>query len=44
MKWMSDVVRVEEEERKGAYSVLMGKPKGWDHLEDPGVGGRIMLE
>jgi len=28
MKWMSDVVRVEEEERKGAYSVLMGKPKG----------------
>jgi hypothetical protein len=31
-------------ERRGAYSVLMRKPEGRDHLEDPGVDGRMMLE
>jgi hypothetical protein len=30
--------------RTGAYGVLMGKPEGRDHLEDPGVDERIMLE
>jgi hypothetical protein len=30
-------------ERKGAYRVLAGKPEGRDHLEDPGVDGRIVL-
>jgi hypothetical protein len=31
-------------ERRGAYRVLMGKPEGKNHLEDPCVDGRIMLE
>jgi hypothetical protein len=30
-------------ERRGAYKVLVGKPEGGDHLEDPDVGGRIIL-
>ena len=30
-------------ERRGVYRVLVGKPEGKDHLEDPGVGGRIIL-
>ena len=30
-------------ERRGAYRVLVGKPKGRDHLEDPGVDGRTIL-
>jgi hypothetical protein len=25
------------------YRVLMGKPEGKEHLEDPGVDGRIIL-
>jgi hypothetical protein len=31
------------EERRGVYTVLVGKPEGKDHLEDPGVDGRIIL-
>jgi hypothetical protein len=31
-------------ERRSAYNVLIGKPEGRDHMEDPGVDGRIMLE
>jgi hypothetical protein len=31
-------------EGRGAYSLLMGKPDGRGHLEDPGVDGRVMLE
>jgi hypothetical protein len=31
-------------ERRGAYSVLVGKPEGRNHLEDPGVDGRIILK
>jgi len=31
-------------ERRGAYSVLMGKSEGRDRLVDPGVDERIMLE
>jgi hypothetical protein len=30
-------------ERRGVYRVLVGKPKGKDHLEDSGVDGRIIL-
>jgi hypothetical protein len=31
-------------ERRGAYSVLVGKPVGKNHLEDLGVNGRIILK
>jgi len=31
-------------ERRGAYSILMGKPEERVHLEDPGVDGRIILK
>jgi len=27
----------------GVYRVLVGKPEGRDHLEDPGVDGTIIL-
>jgi hypothetical protein len=30
-------------ERRGVYSVVVGKPEGKNHLEDPGVDGRIIL-
>jgi hypothetical protein len=30
-------------ERRDAYRVLVGKPEGRDHLEEPGVDGRIIL-
>jgi hypothetical protein len=30
-------------ERRGAYRVMVGKLEGRDHLEDPGVDGRIIL-
>ena len=29
--------------RGGVYRVLVGKPEGKNHLEDPGVDGRIIL-
>jgi len=29
---------------EGAYRVLMGKPEESDHLEDPGIEGRIILK
>jgi hypothetical protein len=31
------------EARRGAYVVLVGKPVGKKHLEDPGVNGTIIL-
>jgi hypothetical protein len=31
-------------ERRGAYRVLVGKPKGMNHLDDPGVDGNIILK
>ena len=31
-------------ERRCAYRVLVGKPEGKNHLEDPGVDGRIILK
>jgi hypothetical protein len=30
-------------EGRGLYSVLVGKPDGKNHLEDPGIDGRIIL-
>jgi len=30
-------------ERRGVYRILVGKPEGKNHLEDPGVDGRIIL-
>jgi hypothetical protein len=27
----------------GVYKVLVGKPEGRNHLEDPGIDGRIIL-
>ena len=30
-------------EGRGVYRVLVGKPKGKNHLEDPDVDGRIIL-
>jgi hypothetical protein len=30
-------------DRRGLYSVLDGIPEGKNHLEDPGVDGRIIL-
>ena len=31
------------EERRGAYRVLLVKPEGKNHLEDPSVDGRRIL-
>jgi len=30
-------------ERRGVYRVLVGKPEGKNHLQDPGVDVRIIL-
>jgi hypothetical protein len=30
-------------EKRGVYRVLVGKPEGRNHLEDPGLDGRIIL-
>jgi hypothetical protein len=29
--------------RSSVYRVLVGKPEGKNHLEDPGIDGRIIL-
>jgi hypothetical protein len=31
-------------ERRGAYMVSMGRPGEGDHVEDPGIDGRIILK
>ena len=31
------------QERRVVYRVLVGKPEGRDHLENPGADGRIIL-
>jgi hypothetical protein len=42
IKWAGHVARMGK--GRGAYRVLVGKPKERDHLEDPGVDERIILE
>jgi hypothetical protein len=41
MRWMGHVACMGE--GTGVYRVLVGRPKGRDHWEDLGVGGRITL-
>jgi len=41
MRWARHVARMGE--RRGVYKVLVGKPKGKNHLEDLGVDMRIIL-
>jgi hypothetical protein len=41
MIWARDIARMGK--RRCVYRVLTGKPEGRDHLEDPGVDGRIIL-
>jgi hypothetical protein len=31
-------------DRRGAYRVLVGKPEGKNHLEDPGLDGSIIVK
>jgi hypothetical protein len=31
-------------ERRGAYSVLLGRPEGKNYLKDLGIDGRIILK
>jgi hypothetical protein len=31
-------------ERRGVYMALVVKPEGRNHLEDPGVDGRLILK
>jgi len=42
MRWAEHVAR--SCEKRGAYRILVGKPKGKSHLEDPGVNGSIILK
>jgi hypothetical protein len=42
LRWAGHVARMGE--RRGAYRALVGKPEGSNHLEDPGVDGRIILK
>ena len=41
MRWAGRVARMGE--RSGVYRVLVGKPEGRDHLEDPGIDGRVII-
>jgi len=41
IRWAGYVVRMGE--RRGVYRVLVGKPEGKNHLQDPGVDVRIIL-
>jgi hypothetical protein len=42
MKWAGHVAR--KGERRGVDRVLVGKPEGKGHLEDPGVDGKTILK
>jgi hypothetical protein len=42
LKWAGHVARMGE--KRGAYRVLVGKPEGKNHLENPGVDGKIILK
>jgi hypothetical protein len=41
LRWVRHIARMGE--GRGVYSVLVGGPKGGNHWEDLGVGGRITL-
>ena len=41
MRWAGHVARMGD--RRGVYRDLVEKPKGKNHLGDPGVDGRIVL-
>jgi len=41
MRWAGNVAHMGES--RGVYRVLVGKPEGNSHLEDPGIDGRIIL-
>jgi hypothetical protein len=41
MRWAGRVARVGG--RRGVYRVLVGKSEGKNHLEDPGIDGRVIL-
>jgi len=41
MRWAGHVARTGES--RGKYRVLVGKPEGKNHLEDPGIDGRKIL-
>jgi len=41
MRWAGHVARMGE--RRAVYRDLVGKPEGKNHLEDPGIDGRIIF-
>ena len=41
MRWTGHTSRVGE--RRGAYTVLVGKPEGKNYFQDPDIDGRIIL-
>jgi len=41
MRWAGHIAPTEE--RRGVYRVLVRKPEGKSHLEDPGLDGKIIL-
>jgi len=41
MRWAGRVAYMGE--KRDAYRVLVGKPEGKNHLEDPGVDGMVIL-
>jgi hypothetical protein len=41
LRWVGHVASMRE--GRGVYRVVVGKPKGKNHLEDPGIDGRIIL-
>jgi hypothetical protein len=42
LRWAGHVAS--KGERRGAYRVLVGKVKGGDHFENPGLDGKIILK
>jgi hypothetical protein len=41
-RWAGHVAHMAES--RGAYRILVGRPEGRNHLEDPGIDGRIILK